>query len=176
MDANELKNLINDVASGKIKPDLAVRQLQNLPFADIGNARIDHHRALRQGLPEAIYGPGKTPEDVSLIVDELLTNGSGPVVLTRANKEQISAALSVNSNGTVINETVVWRPQPAREENILVATAGTADLPIADECVAVLWAHGIEANRLVDVGVAGIHRLLADLDTCLLYTSPSPRD
>ena len=165
VDANELKNLINDVASGKIKPDLAVRQLQNLPFADIGTARIDHHRALRQGLPEAIYGPGKTPEDVSLIVDELLTNGSGPVVLTRANKEQISAALSVNSNGTVINETVVWRPQPIREENILVATAGTADLPIADECVAVLWAHGIEANRLVDVGVAGIHRLLADLDT-----------
>ena len=93
-----------------------VRQLQNLPFADIGNARIDHHRALRQGLPEAIYA-AKTPEDVSLIIDELLTNGSGPVVLTRANKEQISAALSVNSNGTVINKRQLYGDlnQPAKK-------------------------------------------------------------
>ena len=165
VDANDLQNLINDVASGVIEPDNAVRQLRNLPFADIGTARIDHHRALRQGLPEAIFGPGKTPEDVSLIVDELLTNGTGPVVLTRANKEQISAALSIASHGKVINQTVVWRPNQTRTENVLVATAGTADLPVADECAAVLWAHGVEANRLTDVGVAGIHRLLADLET-----------
>ncbi|MCP4798521.1 MAG: nickel pincer cofactor biosynthesis protein LarB, partial [bacterium] len=115
--------------------------------------------------PEAVFGPGKTPEDVSLIVDELLTNGTGPVVLTRANKEQISAALSIASHGKVINQTVVWRPNQTRAENVLVATAGTADLPVADECAAVLWAHGVEANRLTDVGVAGIHRLLADLET-----------
>jgi hypothetical protein len=165
VDANDLRNLINDVASGVLDPDAAVRQLRNLPFADIGTARIDHHRALRQGLPEAVFGPGKTPEDVSLIVDELLTNGTGPVVLTRANKEQISAALSIASHGKVINQTVVWRPNQTRAENVLVATAGTADLPVADECAAVLWAHGVEANRLTDVGVAGIHRLLADLET-----------
>jgi len=165
VDANDLQNLINDVASGALDPDAAVRQLRNLPFADIGTARIDHHRALRQGLPEAVFGPGKTPEDVSLIVDELLTNGTGPVVLTRANKEQISAALSIASHGKVINQTVVWRPNQTRTENVLVATAGTADLPVADECAAVLWAHGVEANRLTDVGVAGIHRLLADLET-----------
>lgn len=165
VDANDLQNLINDVASGALDPDAAVRQLRNLPFADIGTARIDHHRALRQGLPEAVFGPGKTPEDVSLIVDELLTNGTGPVVLTRANKEQISAALSIASHGKVINQTVVWRPNQTRAENVLVATAGTADLPVADECAAVLWAHGVEANRLTDVGVAGIHRLLADLET-----------
>mgnify|MGYP000693985501 FL=1 len=85
--------------------------------------------------------------------------------MTRANKEQISAALSIASHGKVINQTVVWRPNQTRTENVLVATAGTADLPVADECAAVLWAHGVEANRLTDVGVAGIHRLLADLET-----------
>ena len=84
MDADALRALMDDVASGGVEPDDAVRLLQRLPFADIGIARVDHHRALRQGLPEAVYGPGKTAEEVALVVAELLTGGSGPVVLTRA--------------------------------------------------------------------------------------------
>ena len=86
MDAEALRSLLDDVASGVVDADEAVRLLRALPFADLGNARVDHHRTVRQGLPEAVYGPGKTPEDVALIVGELLAGGAGPVVLTRAGK------------------------------------------------------------------------------------------
>ena len=71
MDPNALRELLNDIAEGRIKPDEAIRQLRALPFADLGNVRVDHHRSLRQGLTEVVYGPGKTPEDVALIVREL---------------------------------------------------------------------------------------------------------
>ena len=164
MDADALRALMDDVASGGVEPDDAVRLLQRLPFADIGIARVDHHRALRQGLPEAVYGPGKTAEEVALVVAELLTGGSGPVVLSRAEKVQVEAALAVDDSGTVSGRTVVWRRAEPRSERILVVTAGTADAPVADECATVLWAHGIQPDRLADVGVAGLHRLLADLD------------
>lgn len=164
MDAYALRVLLDDVASGGVEPDDAVRLLQRLPFADIGIARVDHHRALRQGLPEAVYGPGKTAEDVALVVAELLTGGSGPVVLSRAEKVQVEAALAIDGSGIVSGRTVVWRRAEPRAERVLVVTAGTADAPVADECAAVLWAHGIEPDRLADVGVAGLHRLLADLD------------
>ncbi|MBT5704113.1 MAG: nickel pincer cofactor biosynthesis protein LarB [Actinobacteria bacterium] len=165
MDARDLQQLLNDVASGAVAPDHAVAQLRSLPFADIGVARIDHHRSLRQGLPEAVFGPGKTAEAVAAVITELLTNGQGPVVLTRADKAQRSAALAVDATGTVINQTVVWRPAAARPEKVVVATAGTADLEVADECAALLWAHGVEALRLTDIGVSGLHRVLSELES-----------
>ena len=164
MDADALRGLLFDVASGRVDPDQAVRRLQRLPFADVGLARIDHHRALRQGLPEAVYGPGKTAEEVAVVVAELLDGGTGPVVLSRADKAQVEAALAVDATGTVLGRTAVWRRASVRGEKVLVVTAGTADAPIADECAAVLWAHGIDADRLADVGVSGLHRLLADVD------------
>jgi len=164
VDADALRVLLDDVASGEVEPDDAVRRLQRLPFVDIGIARVDHHRALRQGVPEAVYGPGKTAEDVALVVAELLEGGTGPVVLSRAEKAQAEAALAVDGSGTAFGRTVVWRRAEPRAERVLVVTAGTADAPVADECAAVLWGHGIEPGRLADVGVAGLHRLLADLD------------
>ena len=164
MEADALRVLMDDVASGGVEPDDAVRQLQRLPFADIGIARVDHHRALRQGLPEAVYGPGKTAEEVALVVAELLTGGSGPVVLSRAEDGQVEAALVVDGSGTVSGRTVVWRRAAPRTERVLVVTAGTAAAPVADEGGGGLWAHGIQPDRLADVGVAGLHRLLADLD------------
>ena len=85
MDADALRGLLFDVASGRVNPDQAVRRLQRLPCADVGLAHIDHHRALRQGLPEAVYGPGKTAEEVAVVVAELLDGGTGPVVLSRAD-------------------------------------------------------------------------------------------
>jgi len=115
MDEATLTRLLDDVRSGAVDPDDAVVRLRRLPFADLGIARIDHHRALRQGLPEAVYGPGKATDHVVAIVGELLA-------------------------------------------------AGTADLPVADECAAVLAAHGVEPQRLTDVGVAGVHRLLGHVD------------
>ena len=159
-----LDELIDGVACGTLSPDDAVRRLSRLPFADVGVARIDHHRAFRQGLPEAVYAPGKSVIDVVTVITELLDHGTGPVVLSRANEDQTVAALGVDASATVLGHTVVWRRAPESGNRVLVVTAGTADAPVADECAAVLWAHGIDADRLSDVGVAGIHRLLADVD------------
>src|ERR1700733_12693662 len=91
MDASSLRTLIEQVAAGDCTPDDAVRQLRRLPYADLGFARIDHHRDLRQGMPEAVYGPGKSPEHCAVIVEELLSATPGPVLLTRATEGQVKA-------------------------------------------------------------------------------------
>jgi NCAIR mutase (PurE)-related protein len=164
VDEATLRRLLEDVRSGALDPDDAVARLRRLPYADLGFARVDHHRALRQGRAEAVYGPGKTPDQCALIVAELLTDGDGPVVLTRASDGQAEAASAYNPGATRHATTLVWRPAAPRPENVVVATAGTADLPVADECAAVLEAHGVIAQRVTDVGVAGVHRVLASAD------------
>ena len=152
------------VRSGDVHPDDAVAELRRLPFADLGFARVDHHRALRQGLPEAVYGPGKDPEHAAAIVAELLDGGASPVLLTRVNDVQAATALARNPGGSRHGSMVVWRPSAPRPERVVIAAAGTADLPVADEAAAVLAAFGLEPVRLTDVGVAGVHRLLASVD------------
>lgn len=168
MDEPTLRRLLDDVRSGVVSPDDAVMRLRRLPFADLGFARVDHHRLLRQGLPEAVYGPGKTPEQCAAIVAELLAEpAGGPVLLTRATEEQAEAAQQRNPGGTRYGRTLVWRAdhEPAtRPARVLVLTAGTADLPVAEECVATLTAHGLRPLLLADVGVAGVHRLLVSAD------------
>src|ERR1700704_5291228 len=116
MDLEALRRLIDDVADGRMAPDDAVRLVRNLPFADLGYARVDHHRALRQGLPEAIYGPGKSPEQCAGIVGELLANGDGPVLLTRGDVDQVKAVLAAHPEGTVDGGVVVWRPWPSTRD------------------------------------------------------------
>jgi NCAIR mutase (PurE)-related protein len=164
VDEATLRRLLEDVRSGELDPDDAVARLRRLPYADLGFARVDHHRALRQGRAEAVYGPGKSPEQCALIVAELLGGGDEPVVLTRATDAQADAASEHNPGAARHGATVVWRPAAPRPENVVVATAGTADLPVADECAAVLEAHGVIAQRITDVGVAGVHRVLASAD------------
>lgn len=173
MDEPQLRHLLADVASGACAPDEAVRRLRTLPFADLGFARVDHHRALRQGFPEAVYGPGKSPEHCAAIVAELLGASDGPVVLTRADGAQVDAATDAargagHHTGVVTPtgnlSTVAWRPAPARSARVLVLTAGTADLPVADECLAVLVALGFVPTLVADCGVAGVHRLLASAE------------
>jgi len=164
VDEAALVRLMDAVRSGEVHPDDAVAELRRLPFADLGFARVDHHRSLRQGLPEAVYGPGKDPEHAAAIVAELLDAGASPVLLTRASDEQAVAALARHPNGVRHGTIVVWRPSAPRPERIVIAAAGTADLPVADEAAAVLAAFGIEPVRLTDVGVAGVHRLLAEAD------------
>ncbi|MBK9179810.1 MAG: nickel pincer cofactor biosynthesis protein LarB [Acidimicrobiales bacterium] len=166
MDEPAILQLLEDVRDGALPADAALARLRRLPFADLGFARVDHHRALRQGLPEAVYGPGKSPGHVAAIVGELLDNGAGPVVLTRADPAQVEAATAARPGGTVTGHdgtpaTVVWRPSAERPERILIVAAGTADLPVAEECAATLRAHGFRPTPLTDVGVAGVHRLLA---------------
>ncbi len=167
MDEAAVRTLLEEVRAGRISPDEAVAELRRLPFADLGFARVDHHRALRQGFAEAVYGPGKTPEQCALIVGELLTRGSGPVILTRAEADQAEAAMAANPGATSTGArlaTVVWRPAAPRPERVVVVTAGTADLPVADECAVTLAAHGFDPVRVTDAGVAGVHRLLAATD------------
>ncbi|MBW3669648.1 MAG: nickel pincer cofactor biosynthesis protein LarB [Actinobacteria bacterium] len=165
MDEPTLRKLLDDVRTGAVHPDDAVSRLRRLPFADLGFARVDHHRVLRQGLPEAVYGPGKTPEHCAAIVAELLAEpDGGPVLLTRADDDQADAALARNPGGVRTGRTVVWRPAPERTGRVLVITAGTADLPVAEECTATLTAYGYRPTLLADCGVAGVHRLLATVD------------
>src|SRR5947199_6954791 len=161
MDEATLRRLIDDVRTGVLGADDAVARLRRLPFADLGFARVDHHRALRQRVAEAVYAPGKTAEQCAAIVHELLSEpGSGPVLLTRADDEQVAAALVRHPEGVRTGTIVAWRPAPDRPGRILVLTAGTADLPVATECVATLEAQGFRPTLLADCGVAGVHRLL----------------
>lgn len=164
MDETTLRRLLDDVRSGALSADDAVARLRRLPYADLGFARVDHHRQLRQGLVEAVYSPGKTPEACAAIVAELLDGGGGPVVLTRADDAQAHAALARNPGGLRRGTTLVWRPAPERPGRVLVITAGTADLPVATECVTTLEAYGFRPQLLADCGVAGVHRLLATAD------------
>ncbi len=165
MDEATLRSLIDSIRSGEVSADAAVATLRRLPFADVGDALVDHHRTLRQGAPEAVYGPGKSPEQCVRIVEEMLTNGLGPVLLTRASAEQVEAVLAEHGPAEHKAGCVLWRRPEARTDcRILVVTAGTADIPVADEAAFTLAAHGLVADQLHDVGVAGLHRLLAHLD------------
>jgi hypothetical protein len=193
MDELALQRLLDDVRSGACSPDDAVHRLRRLPFADLGFAKVDHHRSLRQGLPEAVYGQGKTAAQCSAIVGELLgdtdtdtgdtgdtaeAGGGPPVILTRADEDQVARALGDHPGGvrTVTGRatgadqvrgelsTVVWRPAARRLARTLVVTAGTSDLPVARECEATLVALGLRPTVLADCGVAGVHRLLASAD------------
>lgn len=187
MDEGTLRQLLDDVRTGARTPDDAVAALRRLPFADLGFARVDHHRHLRQGLAEVVYGPGKSPAQSAAIVAELLhASPEGPVLLTRADPLQVDAAVAANPGAQVHGDpthargaTVVWRPRACRHDlaptvdaggehgAVLVITAGTADLPVADECATVLDAHGIPLSRRTDVGVAGLHRLADAVPTLL---------
>ncbi|MDA8292158.1 MAG: nickel pincer cofactor biosynthesis protein LarB [Actinomycetota bacterium] len=172
MDHDDLVELLDAVSSGAVAPADAATRLSRLPFADLGYARVDHHRSLRQGMPEAVYAPGKTPRECAGVVAELLAHGSGPVLLTRADEQQVAAALARNPGGRRDPEladrarpTIVrWRDAPARTGSVVVVTAGTADLPVARECESTLRAYGFDPSVLVDRGVAGLHRLLVSVD------------
>jgi NCAIR mutase (PurE)-related protein len=173
MDEPLLHQLLVEVSKGECDPDEAVRRLRHLPFADIGFARVDHHRALRQGFAEAVYGPGKSAGQCASIVVELLGAPGGPVLLTRADEDQLSAARSAASAAghgeAVVTPTgslslAAWRQAPPRPGRVLVLTAGTADLPVANECRAVLEALGFAPSMLADCGVAGVHRLFASVE------------
>jgi NCAIR mutase (PurE)-related protein len=165
MDRAALEGLLADVAAGRVEPTEAAARLARLPYADLGMARVDHHRALRQGMPEAVYGPGKSPAQCVAVVGELLAHGDGPVVLTRSDEAQRAAVLAVHPGALVSGRTLVWRAAEATDAVVTVVTAGTADLPVAEECVAVLSAFGITTKVLADCGVAGVHRLLDHVDS-----------
>jgi NCAIR mutase (PurE)-related protein len=175
MDDLDVRRLVAEIQSGQLTADEAVSKLRRLPFAELGFAKVDHHRALRQGFPEAVYAPGKTADQCAGIVAELLAGGTGPVLLTRATNAQATACLERSPGGerfpaTSVEgrlSTVCWRPAAARPVRVIVCSAGTADEPVVDECVATLQAYGFRPEVLRDCGVAGVHRVLVSYDDLL---------
>ena len=166
MRANEVEALLLAVRDGSLSVDEALARLRDLPFTDLGFARLDTHRELRQGLPEAIYAAGKTGPEVVAIARSLLTSTTGAVIATRVPPET-SELLVRQLPETRIHERAqlaVIRSDPAGHVPGLVSivSAGTSDLPVAEEAAATLEAMGVKNDRIVDVGVAGVHRILAE--------------
>ena len=160
-----MRALLADVTTGRVSADDAVAALRRLPFADVDGALVDHHRALRQGMPEAVFGPGKTPEQCARIVTELVDHGTGPVLVTRVSVEQVKAIEAAAGTGHAEAGCLLYRaPAATRAGTVVVVTAGTSDAAVADECALTLRAYGFAPTRISDVGVAGLHRLLAHLD------------
>ncbi len=168
MRPEQLEVLLADVAAGRVAPGAALERLRHLPFEDLPFARIDHHRALRQGQPEVVFCEGKSLEQVVAIC-ERLEAATGSFLGTRAN-EATATALRGRFPHVRWNPAgrTVWLPAedapPPTAGPVLVVSAGTSDLPVAEEAATVAEAFGVCVERLMDVGVAGIHRLLAEGD------------
>jgi NCAIR mutase (PurE)-related protein len=164
MDRASIESLLNEVAAGQTEVSAALDRLRDLPFEDIGFAKLDHHRALRTGMPEVIFAAGKTTAQVAVIFARMAKAG-GNVLATRATREMFEAVLAVEPRA-VFHETAraITLTQSAAtpgKGTIAVVCAGTSDLPIAEEAVVTARLMGNTVELIADVGVAGIHRLLA---------------
>jgi pyridinium-3,5-biscarboxylic acid mononucleotide synthase len=169
MNANELQTLLAQVASGEIDPTAAQARLLHAlierPFEDLGFARVDHHRAVRQGFPEVVLGLGKTPDQIAAIAAEIVRRGS-TLLVTRATEAAFDAVRTRVPEATYYPDAaiVAFRQQDVvpGKGTILVASAGTSDLFVAEEAARTAELMGNDVGRLCDVGVAGIHRLLGE--------------
>jgi pyridinium-3,5-biscarboxylic acid mononucleotide synthase len=169
MNAPQLKALLEEVAAGRIDTGHAGEQLLEAlrakPFADLGFARVDHHRSIRQGFPEVVLGLGKTPAQIAGITAEIARRGS-TVLVTRATQEAYDAVRIDLPRAAYYTEAriIAYEQQEIARGNgqILVIAAGTSDLPVAEEAAITAELMGNDVGRLYDVGVAGIHRLLAE--------------
>ena len=164
MNAETLKKLFDQVQKKRLSTDDAVERLRHLPFEDLGFAKLDHHRALRQGMPEVIFAQGKAPRQVADIFARLAAHG-GNVLATRATEEQYAAVATVVPRAEyrpLARAIVLKRDRKKRGKGVIVVvSAGTSDIPVAEEAVVTAELMGNEVQHIYDVGVAGIHRLLA---------------
>jgi pyridinium-3,5-biscarboxylic acid mononucleotide synthase len=166
MDAQEILKLLNEVAAGKLSAKAGLERLKHLPFENIGFANVDHHRALRQGFAEVIFGKGKTPTQVAEIVRAMLRHKSSQqnILVTRADfkiyaaVKRASRSAKFHSHSGVI--TIRRNKNITGKGTIFVVSAGTSDIPVAEEAILTAEMMGNEVKHLFDVGVAGIHRLL----------------
>ena len=178
MDRRELKALLEGVSSGGVSVSAAEEALRAAPFSDLGFAKVDHQRGLRQGVSEVIYGAGKTPEQIAAIAESMLTAVDGRFLITRLEPDAARAVLRLLQDGTSDAPqiplftyydsprlaTVGEMPEPDGCGPIAVAAAGTSDIPVAEEAALTAEMLGNRVERLYDVGVAGLHRLLAQGD------------
>ncbi|WP_099189884.1 nickel pincer cofactor biosynthesis protein LarB [Tepidibacter mesophilus] len=171
MDINNLKNLLLDIKEGNVDVDTALEDLKTLPFEDLGYAKVDHHRSIRNGYPEVIYCEGKTDEHIIGIVEKMYEKKSN-ILGTRAKKETYEKLKEIYPNCEYEELGRIIKIQNKPIENIgkgtiVVVTGGTSDIPVADEAYHTAKFLGNDVERLYDVGVAGIHRLLNNRDVLM---------
>ncbi len=164
MDQERLKDLLLAFRTGLISLDQMLDELRHLPYENLGFANVDHHRAIRQGFPEVIFGQGKTPDQVTAIAEKLLERSSN-LLITRSNPDAFERVRAIAADA-VYHESCgaisVRRDQTMRGRGVIaIVTAGTSDIPVADEAAITAEMMGNQIERLFDVGVAGIHRVLA---------------
>jgi hypothetical protein len=162
MDQARLKALLQTVQAGKLDIPAALARLKTLPYEDMGFASVDHHRSLRQGFPEVIFGEGKTRAQIVAIAKGLLKKG-GPLLATRVTAEAARALVRLDRRAVyheLARSVVIQRGRPRLKGDILVMTAGTADIPVAEEARVTAETMGSRVEVLYDVGVAGLHRVL----------------
>lgn len=155
--------LLAEVERGNVSPEAAATRLASLPFEDLGHARVDHHRSLRTGLPEVIYAAGKTPDQTAVIFDSLAKDGVD-VLATRADQATADAILAKHPKAVhnATGRTVALRQtETPKQGRVAVLCAGTSDLPVAEEAATTAETFGTHVTRFYDVGVAGLHRILA---------------
>ncbi|MDR1157263.1 MAG: nickel pincer cofactor biosynthesis protein LarB [Oscillospiraceae bacterium] len=167
MDRERLLTFLHEYRAGRADDAEALRFLRDFPYEDLDFAKLDHQRALRQGFPEVVFCPGKTPAQIETICARLLAAGGPGLLATRAD-EAAAAAVARAAPDAVYHEaarlvTVVRTPR-TRPGRVGVVSAGTADVPVAEEAALVAEVLGFQTDRIYDVGVAGLHRLLVHLD------------
>jgi pyridinium-3,5-biscarboxylic acid mononucleotide synthase len=165
LNSDSIRKLFHAVRQGALSPDEAVERLRHLPFEDLGFAKVDHHRALRNGMPEVIFGKGKSPHQVAEIFARLAQHG-GNILATRSTDEQYRAvkkAVPKSEYRSLARAIVLKRDRKKYGKGqITVVSAGTSDIPVAEEALVTAELMGNDVQHLYDVGVAGIHRLLAN--------------
>jgi len=167
MEKSRILDILQAVENGKMSTKEAFAQLRLDPFEDLGYAKIDHHRSVRQGASEVIYGAGKTPEQIDGIVAAMRRAGQSAILITRMKKEAaelVSAHHPLNYHEMGGVGIVGEMPSPDGDGKIVIATGGTSDMPVAEEAALTAELLGNEVVRLYDVGVAGIHRLLSNME------------
>lgn len=164
---NDIRKTLEALKDGEITVDEAMLAIKKEPFEDLGYAKVDLHRAVRQGAAEVIYGASKTPEQMIGIINSMRSNGVKTILVTRLAKEaaeMIAKSVEISYDPVSKIGIVGKMPEPDGIGKIVVATGGTSDVPIAEEAALTAEAHGNEVVRLYDVGVAGLHRILSHVD------------
>jgi NCAIR mutase (PurE)-related protein len=167
MNENALRTMLEQLVGGDLSADSVVEQLQRLPFEDIAGARLDHHRSLRCGFGEVIFCLSKTVEQVVGAFTHLADRGE-TVLATRATQEMADAVAAAMEHTTYcpVARTILWRAKPAElTGHVAIVAAGTSDMPVAEEARVTAEAMGAHVTTHYDCGVAGLHRLLAEIDT-----------
>jgi NCAIR mutase (PurE)-related protein len=163
MDQDQLRLLLEQVRAGAVDIDAAIERMRHLPFEDLGFAKVDHHRALRHGMPEVVFGLGKTPEHISSIVATLAAKTPN-VLVTRAGAETAARLKNEHPDAEYFptsGAVRIWRDRTVRGKgSIAVVCAGTSDLPVAEEAEITAQVMGNEVEAIHDIGVAGIHRVM----------------